>query len=164
MHQVLKETKGYGEFRLGMLYFGGIVKKIALARFSRSLAALYDAGVPLDNAVLTAGDTCGNGAIAEEFQAVSKELKTGTSFSRALAKCRRIPPLVHSMVQTGEHTGSLETTLTKVAEYYEFEASTSIRRMCRVIPVVIYLMVAGWIAYLIISFYLGEYFPRLGIR
>ena len=63
------------------------------------------------------------------------------------------------LIRTGEHTGRLEETLNKVAEYYEHEAETTVDRMSRIIPLLVYLMIMGLIAWKIISFYLGYYGP-----
>ena len=83
--------------------------------------------------------------------------------SVSIADARHIDPLVLSMVETGERTGRLGDTLRKLAEYYDHEAYTAIERAAKIIPVLIYVSIAGYIGWRVISFYLGYYGPFLGI-
>ncbi|MHC4470220.1 MAG: type II secretion system F family protein [Planctomycetota bacterium] len=163
VHQLLKVTRFYGEFLLSLFIFGTVVKKTALARFSRSMASLYEGGVSFPKALEVAGEATGNGALREQFREVSQVVQTGVGLAEALEKVRHVPVLVKDMVRTGEHTGRLEETLRKVADYYEHEAETTVDRLARIIPVVLYLMIMGYIAWMIISFYLNYYGPLLNM-
>ncbi len=157
LHRVLRETRAYAEFVLGIFLFGTVAKKVALSRFAISLAALYDAGVPVDRAVETAGAATGNGALREVFAGISRRLRAGESLAAAFRSARHIPDLVRNMVETGETSGRLGESLRKVAEYYDHEATHAIRRMSRVIPLLIYLGIMGYLAWQIVDFYLNRY-------
>jgi type II secretory pathway component PulF len=157
LHQVLRQTRLYSEFILGMFFFGGVARKIALARLSRALASLHDAGVPVGTALETAGEAATNGTITEVFRRASKRVLAGRLLSESIADAPHIDPLVLSMVETGERTGRLGDTLRKLAEYYDHEAYTAIERAAKVIPVLIYVGIAVYIGYKVVSFWLGYY-------
>lgn len=162
LHLVLRETRLYTEFLLSLFFIGPILRKLAFARFARALAALYDAGVPLSHAVDVAAEATANGAIRDPLKATSTKMQRGMSLSASVADLPHMPALVKDMIATGEHSGSLETTLRKVADYYDDEAEQAALRMAIVIPVVIYMGIVGWIAWKVISFYVDYYGPLLG--
>jgi len=158
-HQVLRQTTFYSEMILSLFIFGGVSRKTALARFSRSVASLYDAGVPLGHAVKVSLEASENGAIRNAISEATVGLQHGASFAEAMQDARHIPPMVKNMIATGEHSGSLGTSLSKVAEFYEHEAETAIRRMAKIIPLVIYLGILGYFAVYVVRFWV-EYYGR----
>src|SRR6202012_4559902 len=98
---------------------GTIVQKIALARWARTLASLTTAGVPMLEAIDVTGRTAGNTVVEKAMTTVRESVHAGGSISAALASEPIFPALVTNMVRVGEETGELDTTLAKVAEYYE---------------------------------------------
>jgi type II secretory pathway component PulF len=157
LHQILRQTLWYSEFILSLFLFGGVARKSALARFSRSLATLYEAGVPLGHGVEISVESAENGAIRKSLVEATRGLESGHGLSESLAQAKHLPPMVHNMIATGEHTGSLGVTLRKVADFYEHEAETAVKRMAKIIPIFIYLSICGYFAYQIITFYLDRY-------
>ncbi len=153
LHQVFKETKAYG----GLLLSLPVVEKLALARFARALATLYEGGLAMGQATELAGQASGNGIIREELEEAAVEIRGGIQLGAALEGSPYFPEMVRNMIETGEHTGRLEVTLRKVAEYYEDSADASIERTARILPVVLYLFVAGYIAYVVFSMWAGVY-------
>ncbi|MEN8148765.1 MAG: type II secretion system F family protein [Planctomycetota bacterium] len=156
-HLVLRQTNFYSELILSLFVFGGVAKKTALARFSRSVASLYESGVPLGQAVNVSLEAAENGAIRNAISEATQGLQHGESFAEAIQGARHIPPMVKNMIATGEHSGSLGVTLMKVADFYEHEAETAIRRMAKIVPLVIYLAILGYFAVYIVRFWVGYY-------
>jgi len=148
--------------KLGLPLLGKNLRKLALSKFARALSALYAAGIPLPSALPLAADTTGNAAVTKALNAGTAQLYAGGTLSEALAVSGQIPNLVLHMVATGEQTGKIDTTLSKVAEYYESEATTAIKQLAMTItPIAV--IIAG-IAVLIIAvhFYAG-YFGGIGL-
>jgi len=157
LYQIVRETRVFGEFLCGMFLFGKVSKKIAYSRISRALAALYEAGVPVAHAVRVSIGTAANAAIRQDLYEATADLHSGVSLSEAMSRARHASPLVRNMMATGEHSGSLSTSLVKVAEFYEYEAVTAVDRVMRVLPVLIYLAIAGYIGSRIVAFYVNRY-------
>lgn len=155
-HQLFRETSAYG----GLLISLPVVEKVVYARFARSLAILHQGGVPLAKAVEMAGAASGNGSVREELDEVAVEVSAGSQLAEALRYSPRFPEMVLNMIRTGETTGRLDATLRKVAQYYEESAEATIERTARLLPVIAYLMVAGYIAYIVITMW-GNVFGQV---
>ena len=108
---------------------GGAVRMVSLARFARALASLYAAGVIIPEAIRYAAAATGNEFMKNRLLTAIPGLQGGGGMVQALGKTRVLPPLVMSMLGTGEQTGSLDQTMDKVAEYYEMEAATRMHQL-----------------------------------
>ncbi|MFA6316591.1 MAG: type II secretion system F family protein [Elusimicrobiota bacterium] len=121
--------------------FGPIIQKAVIARWTRTLATLVKSGVPALQALDTSADTADNTVIADAVRQARDSVKDGGSLSSPLEKSGLFPDMVVSMVATGEETGSLDTMLAKVADFYEAEVDTDIKGLASMIePIVIVLM------------------------
>ena len=98
---------------------GAIVQQVAVARWSRTLASLTSAGVPLLQALEITGRTGGNVAVEEAMDGVIASVKRGGTIAAPLAQAPIFPTMVTHMVGVGEETGALDAMLDKVAEFYE---------------------------------------------
>ncbi len=144
-------------FTAGLPWIGGMVRGFAMARFGRAFGALYAAGVPLPKAFRLAADACGNEALRFQMQSGVTDLENGCSMSEAFIRTNAFNPLVIDMVKTGEMTGNVDLMLNKMAEYYEDEGSVKARQSAMVLGVVVFLAVAAYIGFVIVSFYAGMY-------
>lgn len=113
--------------KLRLPVFGTMLKKIAIARFSRNLANMLRAGVPILQALTVVGDTSGNWVVEKALQDVTESVRRGRSIAQPLGASGVFPPMVVQMVAVGEDSGELEIMLEKVAQFYdtEVEATTS---------------------------------------
>jgi type IV pilus assembly protein PilC len=113
--------------KLRMPVFGVLLKKIAVARFTRNLADMTKAGVPILTALSVVGATSGNWVVETASERISESVREGRPIAEQLAKETVFPPMVAQMVAVGEDSGSLETMLLKVSEFYdaEIEATTA---------------------------------------
>lgn len=126
--------------RLRIPIFGAVVMKLSWSRLCRALAALYGAGVNIRSAVGIASRTAGNTVIADALVQSVPALERGEKLSEALAKTGQIPPLALSMLRTGEETGAIDSTMDKVADYFEAEGFTTLRKsMTAIVPIAVVL-------------------------
>lgn len=144
-------------FTAGLPWIGDMIRGFAMARFGRAFGALYAAGVPSPKAFRLGADACGNEALRFQMQSAADDLENGVSMSEAFIRTRAFNPLVIDMVRTGEMTGNIDLMLNKMAEYYEDEGSVKARQSAMVLGVVVFLAVALYVGYVIISFYTGMY-------
>jgi type IV pilus assembly protein PilC len=133
---------------------GDVVKKISLARWSRTLASLTTAGVPMLEAIEVTGRTAGNTVVERAMTTVRESVQGGGSISTALAAEPIFPALVTNMVRVGEETGELDTTLAKVAEYYEEQVDVAVKSLTSILEPVMICVIGGLVGFVIISMYL----------
>ncbi|HEX6257995.1 MAG TPA: type II secretion system F family protein [Candidatus Saccharimonadales bacterium] len=118
-----------------------IIMKVALARFSRTFAALLGAGVSVIEALKVTGRAIGNVVYEDEINRAIDEVKNGKQLSEALHKSALFPPLISQMLAVGEETGQTDSVLIKVADFYDEEVDTTIDGLSSIIePVMIVIM------------------------
>jgi type IV pilus assembly protein PilC len=133
---------------------GDVVKKVALARVSRTLATLVAAGVDIIKALEITGATSGNWVIEQSLARVRERVHEGVPIGQELAADPVFPPMVGQMVKIGEETGELEKMLGKVADFYEDEVDTSIQSLTSIIEPVLMIFVGAMVGTIVISMYL----------
>jgi type IV pilus assembly protein PilC len=121
--------------------FGQIVRKVALARFSRTFATLVRSGVPIMGTLDIVADTAGNRVVASAVHASKESVRNGNMLSEPLAKSPVFPPMVVRMIAIGERSGALENLLEKIAEFYDAQVKATIKSLTSLIePLLITLM------------------------
>jgi type IV pilus assembly protein PilC/MSHA biogenesis protein MshG len=150
----------YHQFLVNCPGIGPMMQGFAMAKYGRAFAALYRAGVPIQENVSLAADACGNEFIQRKIQTVSRGLETGDSITEVMARSGVFTPVILDMTRTGETTGNLSQMLDKVSEYYEDEGKTKAKQWAVIFGVICFLCVAIYMAYLIITMFtniLGSY-------
>ena len=109
--------------------FGPLVKKVAVARFTRTLASLLRGGVPLLSALDVVKSSTGNVVVSNALAASQESIKEGEDLSTRLGASRIFPPMVVQMVAVGEEAGELDKMLDKVADFYEEDAQDLVNRL-----------------------------------
>lgn len=121
--------------------FGPILKKVAVARFTRTLGTLIKSGVPIMQALETVSQTAGNVVIADAVNATRESIREGGHLSDPLKKSGIFPNMVTSMISVGEETGALDIMLSKIADFYDQEVDTAVKGLTSLIePIVIVVM------------------------
>ncbi len=136
---------------------GPIVTKLSWARACRALSALYSAGVPINAAVQLSAKTAGNHAVEEVFLRAQRPLEEGKRLSEVLAQSGQIPALALSMLKTGEESGNIDATMNKVADYFEAEASTSLKKLTLAIVPVAVIVFGVVVLFQLVGFYQGYF-------
>jgi len=133
---------------------GVIVRKIAVARFARTLGTLTASGVPILQALNITADTAGNRVIADPMAGVGERVREGSSLAAPLARTGVFPPMVVQMLAVGEETGSLDSMLHKLADFYEDEVATMLKALTSIIEPVLMVVVGAIVGVVVISMYL----------
>ncbi len=145
----------WDHFRLHIpMKIGTIVQQIAVARWSRTLASLTSAGVPLLQALEITGRTGGNVAIEEAMDGVIGSVKRGGTIAAPLAQAPIFPSMVTHMVGVGEETGALDAMLEKVAEFYEDQVEASVKALTSILEPIMIIVIGGIVGFIVISMYL----------
>ncbi|OQX81329.1 MAG: hypothetical protein B6D56_02620 [Candidatus Omnitrophica bacterium 4484_70.1] len=128
----------YHRFLLNLPVIGDIVRKVAIAKFSRTFATLVRSGVPITNSLEIVGKTSGNKIIEEAVIKAKKLVQEGVPISKPLEESKVFPPMVIKMISVGEKSGKLEEMLSKIAQFYEEQTDSAISSLSSLIePLVI---------------------------
>ena len=147
--------KQWDHFRLHIpMKIGTIVQEVAVARWSRTLASLTSAGVPLLYALEITGRTGGNVAIEEAMDGVIASVKRGGTIAAPLAQAPIFPTMVTHMVGVGEETGALDAMLDKVAEFYEDRVDASVKALTSIMEPIMIILIGSIVGFIVISMYL----------
>ena len=152
---------GFDRVKLAIPILGSNLKKLALARFSRSFSTLFAGGVEMRTSLKLSIKSMGNLYLEQRCRVVQRAIDEGETLTNSLRTTSVFPPNLVQMVSVGERTGEIDKMLDKAAQYYEFEADKAIKALLAALPVAIYMMVAVYIAYIVISFYAG-YYSQIG--
>ena len=121
--------------------FGDLLKKVAVAKFTRTLGTLIKSGVPILQALDTVAKTSGNKIVENAIVNTKESIREGEKIADPLRQSGIFPPMVIQMISVGEETGNLETMLTKIADFYDQEVDTAVKAMTSLIePIIICVM------------------------
>jgi type IV pilus assembly protein PilC len=145
----------WDRFRLAIPFkIGDTVQKIALARWSRTFAALYSAGVPIMQAIEVTGKTAGNAVIERAMEDVIESVRSGGSIAEPLKETPIFPAMVAQMIAVGEETGNLDAMLSKVADFYEDEVSAAVKALTSILEPVMIILVGGIVGFVVVAMYM----------
>ncbi len=134
--------------------FGAMLKKVAVAKFTRTLGTLITSGVPIIEALNIAAGTSGNKIVEEAIQKVRLSIAEGRTIAQPLLESGVFPPMVVHMISVGETTGALDQMLNKIADYYDEEVDTAVDALTSMIEPFMIVFLGGTIGSIIISMYL----------
>jgi type IV pilus assembly protein PilC len=133
---------------------GDVVLKVAMARFSRTLATLVSAGVDIVKALEITGSTAGNTVLEEALVNVRRRVNEGARIAQTLTESNVFPPMVSQMVKIGEETGELDQMLSKIADFYEDEVDTAVAALTSIIEPIMMIGVGAMVGVIVISMYM----------
>ncbi len=133
---------------------GSILQKSAIARFSRTLAITFAAGVPLVDALKTVAGSTGNFVYYDATMAIRDQVTNGQQMHQSMQEVNCFPSMVVQMVAIGEESGSLETMLTKVADFHEEEVDNAVDSLSSLLEPLIMVILGGLVGTLVIAMYL----------
>ncbi|GHU14377.1 type II secretion system protein F [Betaproteobacteria bacterium] len=139
---------------LHSMIFGRLVHQSALARWSRALATLYAAGVPMIDALGSVSGTTGNHVYDEATRRIQSAVERGSSLTEAVKTTRLFPDMAQQLIATGETTGALDTTLTRLAEYYEMEVNNASRALTSLLNPLITVVMGIMIGIMVIGLHM----------
>jgi general secretion pathway protein F len=154
LNSARKTAKGryfFDKTRLSLPRFGLLAKKIAVARFARTLGSLLENGVSMLPALEIVKNIADNILIANAIEAASKEVGKGQGLGVALGESKIFPDLPIQMILVGEQSGKLETMLNKIADVYEDEVENNIMTMTSLLEPIMILVMAVIVGFIVLS-------------
>jgi type IV pilus assembly protein PilC len=133
---------------------GMILRKVAVARFCRTLSTLLSSGVPILDGLDITGKTAGNAIIEDAIMSTRQSIERGETVSAPLAATKVFPPMVTQMINVGETTGALDMMLSKIADFYEEEVDTAVAGLLTLLEPIMIAFLGIIVGGIVISMYL----------
>ena len=133
---------------------GNIMRKIAVARFCRTLSTLISSGVPILDGLEITARTAGNAIVEDAIMVTRKSIERGETISVPLKDTKVFPPMVTQMIGVGEATGALDTMLAKIADFYEEEVDTAVAGLLTLLEPIMIAVLGIVVGGIVISMYL----------
>lgn len=140
--------------KLKLPIFGPIISKSVIARFARTLATLVDGGIPIVQALQTAGPTSGSDLISAAVSEAIVRIEEGSNISTPLEDSRLFPPMVTHMIAIGEESGTLPAMLDKIAEFFEEDVETASKQLSSMLEPIILITIGVLVGGMLIALYL----------
>lgn len=134
--------------------FGEIVRKSVIARWTRTLATMFAAGVPLVESLESVGGAAGNYVYKLATRQIQSEVSTGTNLTTAMQNVNLFPNMVIQMVSIGEESGALDSMLSKVADFFEAEVDDAVDAMSSLMEPIIMVVLGVLIGGMVVAMYL----------
>ena len=145
----------WDRFKLRWIAIGDLIKKIEVARFARTLGTLLQSGVSILPALTLVKEVSQNEAVSRSIGYIRDRLRGGKGISQSLEETGIFPPLAVHMIGVGEETGRLDEMLLKVAETYEENVQTSMKRFVSLLEPLIILVMGGVVGFIVVSMLLA---------
>ncbi len=133
---------------------GLLLKKVSIARFSRTLSTMVESGVPILSALDIVSKISGNKIIEESLMKAKEDVASGSPLSTAINKTGLFPPLVIQMIMVGEKTGNLDAMLAKVADYYDEEVDNAVTNLTAMMEPALIVFLGIVVGILVVAMYL----------
>jgi type IV pilus assembly protein PilC len=133
---------------------GPVIRKVSVARFTRTLGTLLSAGVPILDALEVVSKSAGNVVVEAAIQKTSEKIREGRTMAEPLMETNVFPPMVVQMIGVGEQTGALDTMLNKIAEFYEEEVDIAVAALTSLLEPLMMVFIGGIVGTILISMYL----------
>ncbi|MBN2517143.1 MAG: type II secretion system F family protein [Deltaproteobacteria bacterium] len=134
--------------------FGVLLKKVAVAKFSRTLSTMISSGVPILEGLEIVSKTAGNRVIENVLMDTKKSISEGKTIAEPLAQAQVFPSMVVSMIAVGENTGALDAMLAKIADFYDDEVDAAVEAMTSLLEPFLMVFLGGIIGGMIVALYL----------
>ncbi len=146
--------RAWDRFRLKVPVFGKLNHKVALARFSRTLSTLLSSGVPILQAMETVAGAVANEILSDAILDARARVREGDVISEPLRKSRMFPPMVVHMIAIGQESGSLDTMLSKIADFYDGEVDAAIAALTAAIEPILIVFLGVVVGVIVIAMFL----------
>lgn len=155
--QVLATEKGrtlFDTFMLKMPVFGSLLRKVAVAKFTRTLGTMIASGVPILDALEIVAKAANNKVIEKAIYFVRDKISEGSNMAEPLAKTAVFPSMVVQMIAVGESTGAMDTMLQKIADFYEDEVEVAVEGITKLLEPFMMVFIGGIVGTVLIAMYL----------
>ncbi|MCK8497067.1 MULTISPECIES: type II secretion system F family protein [Myxococcus] len=149
-----KGRKFWDKVFLKMPLFGPVLRKVAVARFTRTLGTMISSGVPILDALDVTAKTAGNRTVEEAIYYVRGKIAEGKNIAGPLLETKVFPSMVVQMIGVGEATGAMDTMLNKIADFYDDEVDTAVGALTAMIEPLLMVFLGGVVGGFLIAMYL----------
>jgi type IV pilus assembly protein PilC len=140
--------------RLKIPVIGGLIRKTAIARFTRTLGTLVAAGVPILEAITITRDTSGNYVFEKALGKVHDSIREGETFAKPLRESKVCDAIVVNMIDVGEETGDLDSMLMKVADNYDEEVDVAVASLLSLLEPFMVVILGGIVGTIVLALFL----------
>ena len=133
---------------------GILFRKVAVAKFTRTLGTLISSGVPILDGLNITAKTAGNKIIEESVLVVRKAVSEGKTIAEPLSEAKVFPPMVNQMIAVGESTGALDNMLEKIADFYDDEVDNAVATLTSMIEPCLMVFLGGTVGFIVVAMYL----------
>jgi len=134
--------------------FGPLVRKVAVARFTRTLGTMISSGVPILDALEVVAKTAGNAVVEKAIRYTRDKIAEGKTIVQPLGETNVFPPMVVQMIGVGEATGAMDQMLTKIADFYDDEVDAAVAALTSLIEPVMMVFLGGVVGGFLVAMYL----------
>jgi type IV pilus assembly protein PilC len=153
-YRIPKGKRFYHRTLLQLPVMGPVMRKIAVARFTRTLGTLLQSGVPILDALEICARTSGNVVIEASIMYVRQKISEGKNMAEPLIETKAFPDMVSQMIAVGEQTGALDQMLNKIADFYEEETDVAVAALTSSLEPIMMVGVGGMVGVVLIAMYL----------
>jgi type IV pilus assembly protein PilC len=139
---------------LKMPLFGPLARKVAVARFTRTLGTMLSSGVPILDALQIVGRAAGNKTVERGIMYVRAKISEGKNIAQPLAETKVFPPMVVQMIGVGEATGAMDAMLNKIADFYDDEVDVAVGALTSMIEPIMMVFLGGVVGGFLVAMYL----------
>ncbi|NLC71695.1 MAG: type II secretion system F family protein [Desulfuromonadaceae bacterium] len=154
LYRTKKGREKFDTWSLRLPIFGILIRKVAVAKFSRTLGTMLSSGVPILDALEIVAKTAGNSVVEKAIYNVRDSISEGKTIAEPLEKSGVFPPMVCQMVAVGEQSGSIDTMLNKIADFYDDEVDDAVGNLTAMMEPLLMLFLGVTVGGLVIAMYL----------
>jgi type IV pilus assembly protein PilC len=133
---------------------GILLRKVAVAKFTRTLGTLVSSGVPILDGLNITAKTAGNKVIEKAVFEVRQGVSEGKTIAEPLSQSKVFPPMVNQMISVGESTGALDNMLGKIADFYDDEVDQAVANLTSMIEPMLMVFLGGTVGFIVVAMYL----------
>jgi type IV pilus assembly protein PilC len=149
-----KGRRIFDRFVLQTPMIGGVVRKVAVARFTRTLGTMISSGVPILDALDVTAKTAGNRTIEDGINYVRVKISEGKNIAGPLLETKVFPPMVVQMIGVGEATGAMDAMLNKIADFYDDEVDTAVAGLTAMIEPILMVFLGALVGGFLVAMYM----------
>ncbi|MDI6851127.1 MAG: type II secretion system F family protein [bacterium] len=157
LRRFIKTEKGkflWDNFTMRVMIFGPLIKKVAIARFARTLSILISSGVEILQSLKITGKASGNKVLEKAMDKVAQKISAGETITKPIQETGIFPPLVVHLISVGEESGRLGDMLSKIADFYDDEVDTAVSTLASTIEPIMIVIIGVFVGGMLIAMYL----------
>jgi type IV pilus assembly protein PilC len=154
----------WDRYKLRVPVFGPLLRKVTISRFTRTLGTLITSGVPIMQALEVVSKAVENKIVAQAIDSVRSSIREGESIALPLQNSGLFPPMVVQMTAVGEETGTLDSMLQKVADFYDAEVESTLVQLTSILEPLLIMFLGFVVGFIVLSFYMPLYQLITGIH